>query len=45
MISRRIQLTEGRKLACSCKNSNEPSRSIQGGEFLEELSDYQLLNN
>jgi hypothetical protein len=30
-------------VACSCEHSNEPSGSINGGEFLDELSDYQLL--
>ena len=43
MISRRIQLAQGRTAVCSCKNSNEPSCSIQGEEFLEEMSDYQFL--
>jgi hypothetical protein len=27
-------------LAGSCENSNEPSGSIQGGEFLDQLNDY-----
>jgi hypothetical protein len=27
----------------SCEHGNEPSSSIKGGEFLDQLSDYQLL--
>jgi hypothetical protein len=28
----------------SCEHDNEPSDSIKGREFLQKLSDYQLLN-
>jgi hypothetical protein len=31
-------------VACSCEHGNEPSGSINGGEFLEEVSDYYILN-
>jgi hypothetical protein len=30
---------------CCCKYSNEPLGSIRGGEFLDKLSYYELLNN
>jgi hypothetical protein len=30
--------------AVCCEHSNEPSGSVKVGEFLEQLSDYQLLN-
>jgi hypothetical protein len=30
-------------MAGSCEHGNEPSISIKGGEFLDYLSDYQLL--
>jgi hypothetical protein len=30
-------------MAGSCGTGNEPSSSIKGGEFVEQLSDYQLL--
>jgi hypothetical protein len=32
-----------RPVADSCEHGNEPSGSIKGGNFLEQLSDYQLL--
>jgi hypothetical protein len=28
----------------SCEHDNEPSGSIKGGEFLEQLSDCHILN-
>jgi hypothetical protein len=31
-------------VAGCCENGNEPSGSIKGGEFLDSLSDCQLLN-
>jgi hypothetical protein len=31
------------KVAGSCEHRNEPSHSINGGEFLDWLNDYQLL--
>jgi hypothetical protein len=31
-------------VAGSCEHGNEPSDSIKGGEFLDNVSDYQLLN-
>jgi hypothetical protein len=30
-------------VACSCDHGNEPSGSMEGGEFLDHLSDYQFL--
>jgi hypothetical protein len=30
-------------VACSCEHGVGPCISIKGGEFLEHLSDYQLL--
>jgi hypothetical protein len=30
-------------VADSCERGNEPSDSVRGGVFLDELSDYQLL--
>jgi hypothetical protein len=30
-------------VAGSCEHGDEPSDSIKGGEFLGQLSDYQLL--
>jgi len=30
-------------VAYSCEHGNEPSSSVKGGEFLDQLSDYQLL--
>jgi hypothetical protein len=27
----------------SCEHNNEPSGSIKGGEFLDQLGDYQIL--
>jgi hypothetical protein len=30
-------------VAGSCEHGNEPSGSIKGGEFLDQLSDCQLL--
>jgi hypothetical protein len=32
-------------MAGYCEHGNEPSGSITGGEFLEEVSDQQLLKN
>jgi hypothetical protein len=31
-------------VACSFKHGYEPVDSIKGGEFLDQLSDYQLSN-
>jgi hypothetical protein len=31
-------------LAGSCEYGNEPSGCIKGGEFLDQLSDYQIFN-
>jgi hypothetical protein len=28
----------------SCEHGNEPSGSIKGGEFLDKMSDYKLIN-
>jgi hypothetical protein len=30
-------------VAGCCEHSNEPMDSIKGGEFVDQLSDYQLL--
>jgi hypothetical protein len=30
-------------VAGSCEHGNEPSGSIKGGEFLDQLSDYNVL--
>jgi hypothetical protein len=35
-------LVEGRMTGC-CEHGNEPSCSMRGGEFLDLLSNYQLL--
>jgi hypothetical protein len=32
-------------VAGSCEHDNEPSGSIKGREFLDQLSDYQLHEN
>jgi hypothetical protein len=31
-------------VACSCEHGNESSSSVTGGKFLDQMSDYQLLN-
>jgi hypothetical protein len=31
-------------VAVSCENGHEPSCSINGGDIINKLSDYQLLN-
>jgi hypothetical protein len=32
-------------VAVCCEHNSEPLGSIKGGEFLEQLSDYQLLKD
>jgi hypothetical protein len=39
----RCRSEEGPVAGC-CEHGNEPACAVQGGEFLEWLSDYQILN-
>jgi len=40
-----IDLTEKKDVACLCEDGNELWYSIKGGEFLDQLSDYQILKD